>query len=122
MRFSFNKHSKPNNPVKGKASGETHKKLAYIFGGFTFVCLLWICLLSDTFSQAALAEPKNYALEEVFNLERANQNKDEAGKQEDAVQPVEEAAVVETTDAESAEDEAPLLPEELLEEPVGEEF
>ena len=106
-----------------------------ILATFTVIGLLWIFSWSDTFAAAEPAQQKNYAAEEIANLERAKKLKD---KDKDQEKLVDEKAVVyvneaagkdeEETEAEEVPEDLKDIEPEVMDEPVkepepeGEEF
>lgn len=112
-------------PAESQTDNDNMQRIVTMaLAGITFVGLLWICLLSDTFSQASQVEPKDYALEEARNLELAKQSRDQSSydklTDENAQQYVNDVAE-EETEEEVVEEEV-VLPEAQEEEPEGEEF
>ncbi len=113
-------------PSEGQTDNDNMQRIVTMaLAGFTLVGILWICLLSDTFSQAAQVEPKDYAMEELRNLELAKQNRDQSSydklRDENAQQYVNDAAEEEAVE-ETVEEEEIILPEVEEAEPEGEEF
>lgn len=105
---------------------DKQKRMTVALAAFSFLGLLWICVFSDTFSQAAKVQAKDYAAEEVLNLELAKQNKNGVSfdklVDESATQYVNDAEEEELEEVEEETEEEEILPEEPVEEPTGEEF
>lgn len=113
-------------PAASQADNDKMQRIVTMaLAGFTLIGILWICFLSDTFSQASQVEPKDYAMEEARNLELAKQNRDQTSydklTDENAQQYVNDVAD-DTSEDEAVEEEEPVLPEVVETEPEGEEF